>query len=100
MAVLKEMFKEEKERLLKMKKFYEDKIIELPKGSIIFKQRGAKKYPYIVYREGKKVRTKYLKLSINELDKLKFNLDKRKKYLKLLKEIKEDLKVFGNIKNE
>jgi len=100
MAVLKEMFKEEKERLLKMKKFYEDKIIELPKGSIIFKQRGAKKYPYMVYREGKKVRTKYLKLNINDLDKLKFNLDKRKKYLKLLKAIKEDLKVFGNIKNE
>jgi hypothetical protein len=100
MAVLKEMFKEEKERLLKMKKFYEDKIIELPKGSITFKQRGAKKYPYLVYREGKKVRTKYLKLSINDLDKLKFDLDKRKKYLKLLKEIKEDLKVFGNTKNE
>ncbi len=55
MAVLKEMLKEEKERLLKMKKFYEDKIIELPKGSITFKQRGAKKYPYLVYREGKKV---------------------------------------------
>ena len=100
MAVLKEMFKEEKERLLKMKKFYEDKIIELPKGSIIFKHRGAKKYPYIVYREGNKVRTKYLRLSINDLDKLKFDLNKRKKYLKLLKEIKEDLKVFGNTKNE
>jgi len=32
MAILKEMFKEEKERLLKMEKFYMDKILELPFG--------------------------------------------------------------------
>ena len=100
MAVLKEMFKEEKERLLKMKKFYEDKILELPRGSIVFKQRGKKKYPYLVYRDGEKVKTDYLKLSSNDLKKLQLNLDKRKKYLELLKEIEEDLKVFGNIKND
>ena len=94
MAVLKEMFKEEKERLIKMKKFYMDKIMELPKGSIVFKKRGDTKYPYLVYRTGKKIKTDYLKLNNDELKELKLNTNKRKKYLKLLKEIEKDLKVF------
>jgi len=100
MAVLKEMFKEEKERLIKMKKFYMDKILELPRGSIVFKSRGNKKYPYLIYRSGKKIKTDYLKLGSNGLKKLKLNIRKRKKYLKLLKEIEKDLKIFGNIINE
>jgi len=100
MAVLKEMFKEEKERLIKMKKFYMDKIMELPKGSIVFKKRGDKKYPYLIYRTGKKIKTDYLKLNNDELKELKLNTNKRKKYLKLLKEIEKDLKVFGNIRDE
>lgn len=100
MAVLKEMFKEEKERLIKMKKFYMDKILELPRGSIVLKSRGNKKYPYLVYRSGKEIKTDYLKLGSNGLKKLKLNIRKRKKYLKLLKEIEKDLKIFGNIINE
>ena len=100
MAVLKEMFKEEKERLIKTKKFYMDKILELPRGSIVFKSRGNKKYPYLIYRSGKKIKTDYLKLGSNGLKKLKLNIRKRKKYLKLLKEIEKDLKIFGNIINE
>ncbi|MCL4385166.1 MAG: hypothetical protein M1326_02485 [Cyanobacteria bacterium] len=100
MAVLKEMFKEEKERLIKMKKFYVDKISELPKGSVVLKLRGDKKYPYLVYRSGKIIKTDYLKLSNDSLKKLKLNIEKRKKYLTLLREIEKDLKMFRNITNE
>ena len=94
MAVLKEMFKEEKERLLRMKKFYMDKIQELPRGSIIYKNRGKRAYPYLIYRDKKKVKTDYLKCSPDELKDLEFKIKKRKKYLKLLREIEKDLKVF------
>lgn len=100
MAVLKEMLKEEKERLIKMKKFYTDKILELPRGSIVFKKRSNKKYPYLVYRTGEKINTDYLKLNSEELKEVKLKIKKRRKYLKILKEIKKDLKVFGNIRNE
>ncbi|MFA5014723.1 MAG: hypothetical protein WC549_04180 [Actinomycetota bacterium] len=100
MAVLKGIFKEEKERLIKMGKFYMDKILELPKGSVVFKKRGNKKYPYMVYRTGRKVNTDYLKLNSEELNDLKLKIKKRRKYLKILKEIKKDLKVFGSIENE
>jgi len=100
MAVLKEMLKEEKERLIKMKKFYTDKILELPRGSIVFKKRGNKKYPYLVYRTGGKINTDYLKLNSKELKEIKLKIKKRRKYLKILKEIKKDLKVFGSIRNE
>jgi beta-galactosidase GanA len=94
MAVLKEMFREEKERLLRMKKFYVGKILELPKGSIIFKKRGKRKYPYLIYREKNKVKTDYLKFNNDEIKDLEFKIKKRKKYLKLLREIEKDLKVF------
>ena len=95
MAILKEMFKEEKERLLKMKKFYIDKIQELPKGSIVFKNRRNRKYPYLVYRMGKKVKTDYLKANDDELKEIEFKLNKRKKYIKLVRDINNDLKVLG-----
>jgi len=94
------MFKEEIERLIKMEKFYKDKISALPKGSIIFKKRRNKKYPYLVYRDGSKVVTDYLRLDKNDFKKLQLELSKRKKYLKLLKEIQKDLKSFGNTNNE
>jgi hypothetical protein len=100
MAVLKEMFQEEKKRLLKMKKFYMDKITELPKGSIVFKSRRSKKYPYMVYRDGNKVRTDYIKADNQQLKELELKIKKRKKYLKILREIKKDLKAFGAIKDE
>lgn len=99
MAVLKEIFKEEKERLIKMEKFYRRKILEMPKGSIVYKKRGKKSYPYLIYRDVKKIRTDYLKLSKDELEKLNLNIKRRRKYLKILKEIGNDLKVLGGTKN-
>ncbi|MDD5622243.1 MAG: hypothetical protein PHQ09_03645 [Actinomycetota bacterium] len=95
MVILKEVFKEEKERLLKMKEFYMEKVLELPKGNIVFKNRGNKKYPYLVYREANKVKTDYLKNNEDELKELGLKIKKRKKYIKLLKEIKKDLKALG-----
>ncbi len=95
MTILKEMFKEEKERLLKMKKFYINKIQELPKGSIVFKNRRNKKYPYLVYRIGEKVKTDYLKVNADELKEIEFKINKRKKYIKLVKDISNDLRVLG-----
>ena len=95
MAILKEMFKEEKERLLKMKKFYINKIQELPKGSIVFKNRGNRRYPYLVYRIGEKVKTDYLKVNADELKEIEFKINKRKKYIKLVKNINNDLMVLG-----
>jgi len=96
MAVLKEMFKEEKDRLLRMKKFYNSKIMDLPKGSIVFKNRGNKKYPYLVYREGEKVKTDYLKGGSDEMKEMELKIKKRKKYIKLLREIDKDLRALGN----
>jgi hypothetical protein len=95
MAILKEMFKEEKERLLKMKKFYINKIQGLPKGSIVFKNRGNRRYPYLVYRIGEKVKTDYLKVNADELKEIEFRINKRKKYTKLVKDINDDLRVLG-----
>ena len=100
MTVLVDIFKEEKERLVKMQKFYMEKISGLPRGSIVYKRRGKKEYPYLMQRDGRIVRTDYLKINEEELKKLDLNIKKRKKYLKLLKEIEKDLKILSKIRNE
>jgi hypothetical protein len=83
-----------------MKKFYMAKISELPKGSIVFKARHDKKYPYLVYRDGSKIRTDYIKADKRQLKELEFKIKKRKKYSKILVEINKDLRAFGVINNE
>lgn len=87
------MLKEEKERLIKMKMAYLEKISKMPKGSIIYKLRGKKKYPYLKYRVGNKVKTDYLKYSKDELKELELKIKQRKKYLKILKDLEKDLKI-------
>jgi len=47
----------------------------------------------------KKIRTDYLKLNKDELERLNLNIRRRKKYLKIIKEIGNDIKVLGGIKN-
>jgi len=50
----------------------------------------------LVYREGNKVKTDYLKNKDNDLKELELKIKKRKKYIKLLREIKKDLKILGS----
>jgi|LSQX01.3.fsa_nt_gb hypothetical protein len=91
MAILKDMLKEELDRLTRMENSYIQKIDSLPKGSIINKSINGKKYAYLVYRSGLKVVTQYIKPE--ELDDLKKKVEQRNKYKKDLQEIRKDIKV-------
>jgi len=97
MAIISNMMREEKDRLDRMKKVYMEKISQLPKGCITYKTRGNRKYAYLKYREGKKVRTDYLKLNEKELKDLEFKIKQRRKYIKLIKDIKKDLRILGKV---
>lgn len=91
MAILKDMLKEELDRLTRMENSYIQKINSLPKGSIINKHINGKDYFYLVYRNGLKVVTQYIKPE--ELEDLKKKVEQRNKYKKDLQEIRKDIKV-------
>jgi len=99
MAVIPKFLNEEYDRLLRMKKTYAGKIEQLPKGSISYKKRGNKKYPYLKYREGIKVKTKYLKMNNEEIKSLEFDINRRQKFKKILGGIVKDLKTLSKFHN-
>ncbi|KJR97367.1 MAG: hypothetical protein VR68_13035 [Peptococcaceae bacterium BRH_c4a] len=91
------VLKEELERLKDMEKGYLEKISGLPRGSIKKKIIKGRPYYYLMYREGPRVRTKYLKLSEQELEELSYKLSLRQKYEKALREVRRDCRLLGKV---
>lgn len=97
MPYIKGVLDEEKSRLENKKKHYEKRLESLPKGSIVYKNiHNEKKYPYLVFRENKKVITKYIRE--NELNAVLEQLEDSKRVREALKNINENLKYLSKIK--
>ena len=93
MKILKSVLSEELDRLNKLKKNYEKQIAELPKGSLIRKSVKGNIYYYLNYRQEKKNIFKYIgKLPKKELDILFDKIEERRKFEKLNKQVKKDIK--------
>ena len=95
MAFIYGVLEEEYDRMLEKKKDYEKKLSELPKGSLVKKQINGRSYNYLMFREEKKVITKYIKKE--DFDIVKEQLERRKKIKSSLKSINEDLKIIGKV---
>lgn len=74
--------------LMKEEKLLRDNLSKLPFGYLQKKVIGGKEYFYLQYREGKKVKTDYVKRS--ELEAMKEKVEKRKETDARLKEIKKE----------
>ncbi|MFA6807559.1 MAG: hypothetical protein WCR27_01065 [Eubacteriales bacterium] len=99
--MIKDVLKEELERLQQMERVYREKIAMLPKGSIQYKRINGQKYPYLFVRDGNKVKSKYLKLDERALSEMHFQIQQRRKYEKVLMEINKDFKIISKaIKHE
>ena len=83
------VLKEEYERLKDKKQDYENKLNELPKGTLIRKKIKGHEYIYLSYRDGKRVKTDYIKG--NNLDQIRNQLSHRKRILEALNSIKADM---------
>jgi len=84
------VLQEQLDRLKSMELAYQEKIASLPRGSIREKVVNGRSYYYLMYREGTKVKTQYLKVSEQRLGELRFQLAQRKRYEKILREIRKD----------
>lgn len=96
MAIIS-VLKEEFERLQDMEKGYLEKLSSLPKGCIRRKIIKGRPYHYLMYRQGPQVVTKYLKLSEEELEELKFKLGQRQKFEKALREVRKDCRLLRKV---
>ena len=93
MKILNGVLNEELDRLNQLKKNYEKQIAKLPKGSLIRKNIKGNIYYYLNYRQEKKKIFKYIgKLPGKELEKLLDKIEERRKFEKLNKQVKKDIK--------
>jgi len=98
MIAIKGILREEYDRLLLLRQNYFSKMKILPKGSLIIKKRGKKKYLYLSYRnENGKVVSDYVGM-FDEMNAERFNSisdeielrkDLKKKYQNITRQIRE-----------
>lgn len=80
MSVLRQVLKEEVQRLKSLSKVYASDIRKLPRGSISVKSIKNGEYAYRAFREGEKVRFEYLgKKSSEEVLRLSEQIMERRK---------------------
>ena len=98
MSMVYDVLLEEKSRINDKIAFYNERINRLPKGSILIKTIKGHQYNYLVYREGKKVVTKYIKKA--DLEEVRIMLGKRKKIEEILRDLKKDIKLIDKVVKE
>lgn len=94
MSILESTLKEELETVKRLENKYSQKISELPKGSLIVRSIRKGKYAYLTYREGSKVKQKYLGKATPELvNTYRSKITKRKEYKEKLASVREQKKI-------
>ena len=98
MKTMEGILKQELIRLKETEKSYIHEIEKLPKGSFQKKRINGIDYLYLVFRNGSKVVSEYVgDRSEEDLKKLKEDIEIRKKFVKLLKETRQNIKRISGI---
>jgi hypothetical protein len=93
MSIVKDILRDERDRLSLLKDQIENEIGSLPKGSLSRKKRSNRFFFYLFYREGDKVIFKYVgKEDSPKVRSLEKDIKKRRKLEQRLREIKVALK--------
>jgi hypothetical protein len=98
MSVLSEILNEEYERLKRTILSYETMTAKLPKGSIRMKRINGREYAYLQWRDGKKIKSKYIKDS--EKDAITELVARRRQYEKEIRALNESKREFDRVVNK
>ena len=90
MSVLDNMFEEEYNRLIRIRKAKYRDYISIHKGSITVKVIHGKKYYYLQWREGRKVLCQYI--SESSLEQMKQAIERRNQLKEAIASIDSDIK--------
>jgi len=91
MAMVKNIWAEE---IIRLKRIYEvaQKHLErYPKGSIQIKKINGKDQHYLMWREGKKMKSKYLGNDPSAIAEIKLGIGARKESVKAQRELRKDI---------
>ena len=89
-TVIYNMLQEEKQRNLNMQKAYKQEIEGLRKGSIMIKTVSGKKYYYLRYRQGNKIKNDYIGKDESVVVEIKNEIEKRKYLQGVLKRLQTE----------
>jgi hypothetical protein len=93
MSVLRQVLKEEVQRLKSLSKVYASDIKKLPRGSISVKSIKNGEYAYRAFRDGEKVRFEYLgKNASDEVRQLSEKIVERRKLESLKRQASKNLR--------
>ena len=95
--VIESILVEERQRNLDMQKSYMDEINKLPKGTVVIKKIGNKEYCYLKYRRGDKFISQYMGHASEKAVLLKRQVEKRRYFEKLLRELKNEYKLICKV---
>ena len=100
MSYMKDILKEEYQRLKALSEKYHDEISALPRGSISIKKRNHREYLYLAYRQENKLRFEYIGPIVSEKSKAVLKqIGLRKRFETKLKQVKKDLLEIGRVTN-
>ena len=85
------VLEKEKQRNANMRLAYEKRILELPKGSLVIRELGGRKYCYLRYREGEKVIQKYAG-TVEQEEIIRAQIAERKHLISLVAMLEEESK--------
>ena len=92
MGIIFGVLQEESERLVEVLKLYGRKIKALPKGSIQIKKQNAKKYAYLAYRDGRKMKFEYVgPVPSRRVDEVAKQIQERREYENSIRAMKKEL---------
>jgi len=97
LSLLINMILEESQRNHLMQQQYEDKINQLPKGTIVPKKIGNYEYYYLKYRHGGKTVTDYIGRDEKKIEKIQNQINKRKHFKSMLLELKKENKLIHKV---
>jgi hypothetical protein len=98
MGIIKDVLREELENSRKMIAQYNAALKKLPKGALIEKIRGGKKYYYLQFRDGGVIKWVYKgRLPLKKIQEHKKSMELRKKYRNLLSGLKKQEKYLKGV---
>jgi hypothetical protein len=93
MDTVKSMLKEELGHSLEVREHYRNVLSQIPRGALVKKRINGRDYWYRVSREGGKVKTAYVgKVSGREAAAALREMEKRRHYKELLKEVQQKIR--------
>ena len=85
------VLEKEKQRNENMRLAYEERIAELPRGSLVVRRLNGREYCYLRYRDGKKVVQKYAG-TVEQEECLRAKIAERKHLVELVSMLEEESK--------